>query len=184
MLSSSVARWHHLCTSSGHSRTVQLSIGSWTTFMECWNELLRRTTSPQSDLLIIFAIMLDLSVYEVELFKPLGLRLLAILSTQELLPMSFLFNGMRLDNRVNKHCSWLPESMIMSVDNDCGQLREMKDSKTNQYYHRLIVRQGRAYVIRVQRTASRSRKLRLRVQSSVLPPLVLKIATMTVEDRR
>jgi len=52
-------------------------------FVETWNELLHRTTSFKSDLLIIFALISDPSIYGVEEDVTQQRRRLVILKTQD-----------------------------------------------------------------------------------------------------
>lgn len=165
--------------------TVDSSGSGLEHFVQCWNELGRRTTSRPADRLIILALMLDLSVFEMQQLPTIALKLQAILRTQPQLPLMFLFDvpESAQEARPVRRNEWVPQSISSPTAATYGRLRRAINSRTAEHGFLLEFEQDQVKVIKFRRPVAHSQAFELFIDEPGFGDCNLCIDTLVQEIR-
>lgn len=165
--------------------TVDTSGSGLEHFVQCWNELGCRTTSRPADRLIILALMLDLSIFEMQQLPTIALKLQATLRTQPQLPLTFLFDVPEsaqeaLPVRRNE---WVPQSISGHTAATYGRLRRAINSRTTEHGFLLECEQDQVKVIRFRRPVAHSQAFEVFINEPGFGDCKLCIDTLVQDSR-
>ena len=154
-------------------------------FVQCWNELGRKTTSRPADRLIILALMLDLSVFEMQQLPSIALKLQAVLRSQHQLPLTFLFDVPESAQEALpvRRNGWVPMTISGHTATTYGWLRRAINSRTAKYGFLLECEHDHVMVIRFRRPVVHTKAFEVFINEPSFGDCKLCIDTLVQESR-